>query len=72
MVRKTGLGQLQIGLVLRLGLQVLSLYFADHGLLGQTLVLQLRLYVREVGLRRPQLGLRVEVLLLDLRAAQFQ
>ena len=58
--------------MLRLGLEVLGLNVRGQGLLGQALVLQLCLEIRQVGLGGPQLGLRVEVLLLDLRAAQVQ
>ena len=71
-IREAGPGQLEVRVVLRLGLEVLGLNVRGQGLLGQALVLQLCLEIRQVGLGGPQLGLRVEVLLLDLRAAQVQ
>ena len=58
--------------MLCLGLQELALDIGGDGLLGKALILQLCLEIRQVGLGLSQLGCGLQVLLLDLRAAEFQ
>ncbi|MDE0626857.1 MAG: hypothetical protein OXH99_10700, partial [Bryobacterales bacterium] len=62
----------EVSIILCLGLQELPLDIGGDGLLGQALILELGLEIRQVNLGFFRLGRTLQLFLFNLRAAQFR